>query len=170
MEGLTIREVREEAGPVAEEPRKKICHLCGKEKAIDEFPKNERCKDGHEKQCKTCKSNKGKKRYLENKKIPIVNPTAKAPTPRPAKPSPQPQPAQPVVLFDRYPDVLESLKRAAADQVRTLQEQICWYVKRGLKVDRVISDAELISKEFIDKIAEEPTTKPAGCGNWRGPE
>ena len=141
-----------------------------KEKALDEFPKNESCKDGHESQCKACKSDKGKKQYREKKKIPIVNPTPKALNPRPAKPKPQPQPqpTQPVVLFDRYPDVLDALKRAAAEQVRTLEEQICWYVKRGLKVDRVISDAELISKEFIDKIPEASSTKPVECGIWRG--
>jgi hypothetical protein len=34
---------------------KKVCINCGKEKCLDDFPRNKVCKDGHTNQCKACR-------------------------------------------------------------------------------------------------------------------
>lgn len=45
----------------------KICNKCLTSKSLDSFHKLKRSKDGHRAYCKTCASERGKERYLENK-------------------------------------------------------------------------------------------------------
>lgn len=44
--------------------KKKTCNDCGAPKALDDFPVNAACKDGHSGQCKECISKKSKARRL----------------------------------------------------------------------------------------------------------
>ena len=48
----------------------KICRICGEEKPITDFAKNNRYKDGYDTRCKCCKNDRERKYYHSHKRMP----------------------------------------------------------------------------------------------------
>lgn len=46
----------------------KVCKTCGRNKSINEFPKDRTKKKKHHSQCKECKNKKARERYRRNNK------------------------------------------------------------------------------------------------------
>lgn len=120
--------------------KKKVCKKCGKEKSLTEdFHVNRALKDGRESICKSCKSEKAKKRWRDKKKetkpnVPIPPPPAGKTVPPVTADDP---PAEiPLVLdLTDYPYVMEHLHEAAKTQIRTIQLQAIAYIVAGLQRD-----------------------------------
>jgi len=126
------------------QPRKE-CHACGEEKVLDEFPKHEGCKDGHENTCKACRAKQAKDRYKNrNKKAKEtikpepIPPVAKVKTEPESKENPSAGLGSTKGLFidtTLYPDLIDNLEQSAVVHIRTVEHQALAYIVRGLKED-----------------------------------
>ena len=126
----------------------KECHgPCGKEKFLDEFPKNPGSKDGHENTCKAGRAKRAKDLYenrkeqekvrrLNEEKKPETNPTEEEVTTQ-SEPPPQlnPEIRQNTTLYIemfKHRDLMDRLIKAAEEDMRTPELQALYFIKEGL--------------------------------------
>lgn len=91
----------------------KECSRCGKTKPIDDFGKHKKSIDGHRRICNACRG--------------VEEPQAEDPR----MDEPLPNRSHIMVLdFSDYPDILESIKGVAKNNIRTPEQQAIYMLKR----------------------------------------
>jgi hypothetical protein len=118
----------------------RVCKKCGEEKALEEFPKNSQCRDGREGACKACKN--AAKRKPAAAKTPSRT-VAAPPVEPPEKPAAYPVLELPydepvlVVNFENHPDLLDAVRKAADDELRTYESQVLYWIREAVRFNRL---------------------------------
>ena len=135
-----------ESGAAAAATKK--CQKCGETKPLAAFHKHASTKDGRETTCKACKVLRAKDLRKAKK---ATGRTAKPAKEQAGKPSsasqkapvtdamPEVRDAWLMVDFSRHPKLLEQLKAAAEDELRTPEAQLLWWVKDTIAFNAVQS-------------------------------
>jgi hypothetical protein len=118
----------------------RVCKKCGEKKALDEFYKNSQCRDGREGACKACK-NAAKRKPAAAKTpfrtvaAPPVEPPGKL-VAYPVLELPYDEPVL-VVSFENHPELLDAVRTAAADELRTDEAQVLYWIRETVRFNRL---------------------------------
>jgi len=128
----------------------KECKRCKLPKAITEYQRNAKSKDGYLDTCKSCmydlrteghEKKRKEKLKTEANEVPILS--VPNPSPGPWVFPDQQNNVSVVVDFKDYPEVYGQLKELAYKQVRTIEQQALFYVARGLSANQAYTPSVL---------------------------
>ncbi len=112
----------------------RVCRVCGQAKPFRDLVSNKQCRDGYEPLCKACRRERIRQRKGDGRDGGTS--AAADPGERPAGGGAQPcAPSASSIVqvdFHLYPDVLEQIKNLAVSEVRTVELQVLYLVRRGL--------------------------------------
>ena len=125
----------EEEAPQASLAPKKTCRKCGERKDLDRFYRDRQTTDGLTGVCKTCWNERNKKRRRANS-APLKNLTAPGPAAEDWEEIFEIGPLAIIVDFEKYPDLLEKIRAGAEAEIRSIEQQTIYLIKRGLRAGK----------------------------------